>query len=160
MRSDARNIKPHFGFCPGASGSDHGEPRRFFFARIGAMNRGLGAPISRSARSGHTSPRRVGARRSNSWGASTPYVARIRTMNRDWLVAQAFQPARFGRLSSRPSLVHRTGNSGKPAGWKTCPPFRFMERRPGVGTTHCRHQPTLDGLRLGRSADSSQTAGQ
>ncbi len=43
-----------------------------------------------------------------------------------------FPACGFGRLSSRPSLVHRTGKSGKPAGWKACLTFRFMERREGL----------------------------
>src|SRR5438132_6950175 len=104
MRADARNIKPHFGFCPAASGPDHGEPRRFF-------------------------------------------LARIRTMNRDWLVAQAFQPAgsgdfRVARLWSigLESPVNR--QAGKPAlhsgSWKAIatlmPRIGTMNReRPNVG---------------------------
>jgi hypothetical protein len=43
---------------------------------------------------------------------------------------------RFGRLSSRPSLVHRTGKSGKPAGWKACPAFRFMESAHDFDAVH------------------------
>ena len=37
-----------------------------------------------------------------------------------------FRACGFGRLSSRQSLVHRTGKSGKPAGWKACPTFTIM----------------------------------
>src|SRR5947207_830826 len=65
-------------------------------ARIGTMNREVGAPISRSAHSGHATPRRAGARRSGSWRASTSYMARIGTMNRGGFVAQAFEPAGSG----------------------------------------------------------------
>src|SRR5213592_2717325 len=39
-----------------------------FLAGIAPLNRGLGAPISRSAHSGHVTPRRAGARRSAAWG--------------------------------------------------------------------------------------------
>src|SRR5437667_9856539 len=48
-----------------------------YSARIGTMNRGLGAPISRSAHSGHATPRRAGARRSGSWVALTTLMPRI-----------------------------------------------------------------------------------
>src|SRR5437762_388974 len=64
--------------------------------RIGTMIRVLGAPISRSARSGHATPRRAGARRSGSWVACTSYLARIGTVNRGGFVAQAFEPAGSG----------------------------------------------------------------
>src|SRR5204863_8567594 len=39
-----------------------------------------------------------------------------------------FRACGFGRLSSRPFLVHRTRKSGKPAGWKACATSRFMGR--------------------------------
>src|SRR5205809_3465316 len=40
-----------------------------------------------------------------------------------------FRACGFGRLSSRPFLVHRTRKSGKPAGWKACATSRFMGRK-------------------------------
>src|SRR6266516_4535235 len=48
------------------SASPQGQAGRLAYS-IGTMNRVLGAPISWSARSGHASPRRAGARRSGSW---------------------------------------------------------------------------------------------
>ena len=49
-------------------------------ARIGTMNRGLGVPISRSARLGHATPRRAGARRSGSWVARVACHAFVTTL--------------------------------------------------------------------------------
>src|SRR5947207_13570959 len=37
-----------------------------------------------------------------------------------------FRACGFGRLSSRPFLVHRTRKSGKPPGWKACATSRLM----------------------------------
>ena len=52
-----------------------------------------------------------------------------------------FRACGFGRLSSRPFFVHRTGKSGKPAGWKACPTFRFMESRHDFHAVHGDHEP-------------------
>ncbi len=60
--------------------------------------------------------------------AKTPRTARAPGALELWSAGSAGFPAcGFGRLSSRQSLVHRTGKSGKPAGWKACPTFRSIE---------------------------------
>ena len=54
-----------------------------------------------------------------------------------------FRACGFGRLSSRPFLVHRTRKSGKPAGWKACATSRFMESLHPFFRAHCDHEPYL-----------------
>src|SRR5438034_1299206 len=54
-----------------------------------------------------------------------------------------FRACGFGRLSSRPFLVHRTRKSGKPAGWKACATSRFMEGLHAKCGAHWHHGPRV-----------------
>ena len=59
-----------------------------------------------------------------------------------------FPACGFGRLSSRPSLVHRTGKYGKPAGWKARPTLRFMESLLSIFRMHWDHELVRGGTPL------------
>jgi hypothetical protein len=53
--------------------------------------------------------------------------ARIGTHEPLRVRSAGFRACGFGRLSSRPFVVHRTRKSGEPAGWKACATSRFMK---------------------------------
>src|SRR6266852_6324718 len=67
--------------------------------------------------------------------------ARIGTHEPLRVRSAGFRACGFGRLSSRPFMVHRTRKSGEPAGWKDCATSRFMEcfrgSRARIGTVNC-----------------------
>src|SRR6266498_5024100 len=54
-----------------------------------------------------------------------------------------FRACGFGRLSSRPFLVHRTRKSGKPAGWKACATSRFMGSLISFFVAHWDQEPEI-----------------
>jgi len=105
-----------------------GEPDASFFSlsshkeeRVGERRPfGLGSPLSGSL------PARA-SRSAREPGFDRQFVVSLISIaywNERGLVRSAGFPASgFGRLSSRQSLVHRTGKSRKPAGWKACPTF-------------------------------------
>ena len=82
-------------------------------ARIGTMNRVLGAPISRSAHSGHATPRRAGARRSGSWVACTPFLSRIGTMNLKYVSSSESSQVSSGSWRASTSYLARIGTMNR-----------------------------------------------
>src|SRR5437762_2461539 len=66
-----------------------------------------------------------------------------------------FRACGFGRVSSRPFLVHRTRKSGKPAGWKACATSRFMESLLSLLRTHWDHEPVALPLTVLRTPSPS-----
>src|SRR6266513_4362306 len=82
------------------------------------------------------------------------FFARIGTMNR--VRSAGFWACGFGRLSSRPVLVHRTRKSGKPAGWKACATSRFMGSPHSFFRTHWDHEPTPNPSQEGDRQDADE----
>ena len=110
---------------------------------IGTLNRGLGAPISRSARSGHAAPRRAGARRSGSWRTSIRFCACIGTMN------PPLTPPRWGTDSTPTNACSPPGRGrGWVGSWRAP-----SAARPCIGTMN------LPGRRWERRRLAGEDAG-